>query len=196
MSSALKLYNSATALSEAQTLLEVKNVANKATVIKELARVAQDHVVEVQAAELNIRATRELGTWLAGMDLHKGGRPSAKTESDCETVSGPTLKELKIKTKVSAKAQKLAALPIGQEKKNRPFKPNPVLWRQMSHLDFQPFFDEIGDDFLEKLSSEQKRWRYTQLSKELSPVRTADRASNGAPRNLTQDLNRDIGATW
>ena len=60
-------------------------------------------------------ALTRLGEMLKAAPKHEGGRPSQKTGSDVEPVSSvPTLADLGIDKKVSARAQKLAALPPDQ----------------------------------------------------------------------------------
>jgi hypothetical protein len=118
VTSALTLYNSAcTALAEARTLLDAKDVADKAAALKELARLTNERPLEIHAADLRIRSERRLGEMLAQVGLHRGGRPSRKTNSNSETISNsepvpaPTLEELGIDPKLSMRAQKLASIP-------------------------------------------------------------------------------------
>src|SRR5258708_5807123 len=109
MSSALILYNSAcTALAKARSLLDVKDVADKASAIKEYGRLANDRSLELNAAELRIRAERRLGEMLKATERHRGGRP--ETGTDKEPVSTPRLEDIGIDKKLSSRAQKLASI--------------------------------------------------------------------------------------
>lgn len=68
-----------------------------------------------RAKSVKLQAERKLGEILAAMPKHEGGRPPQKTGSDWEPVSSvPTLADLGIDKKVSARARKLAALPAEQ----------------------------------------------------------------------------------
>lgn len=108
VTSALVLYNSAcTALMQARSILDVKDVADKAMAIKEYGRLANDRSLELNAAELRIRAERRLGEMLAATPRNPGGR---KTSSKSEEVAPPSLAEIGIDHKLSSRAQKLASI--------------------------------------------------------------------------------------
>jgi hypothetical protein len=73
---ALSFYDTARrALAQAKNLGDVKDVADRATALKEYARRASDRILEIDAAELRIRAERRLGEMLAATPLSVGGRP-------------------------------------------------------------------------------------------------------------------------
>jgi len=106
-SQAMSRYDTASrALAEAKDLTEVKDIADRATALKEYARRAKDRDLEVNAAELRIRAERRLGEMLAASPRHPPG-PTPKIGAAEEPIS-PKLKELGIDKKLSARAQKLA----------------------------------------------------------------------------------------
>ena len=112
-SQALSLYDTAShALAEAKNLSEVKDIADRAVALKEYARRAKDRELEVNAAELRIRAERRLGEMLKASDMHAGGRPkktSKKTPPADEGVFEPIkLGEIGIDYHLSDRAQKLA----------------------------------------------------------------------------------------
>ena len=112
-SQALSLYDTAShALAEAKNLSEVKDIADRAVALKEYARRAKDRELEVNAAELRIRAERRLGEMLKASEMHAGGRPkktSKKTPPADEGVSEPVrLAEIGIDYHLSERAQKLA----------------------------------------------------------------------------------------
>ena len=112
-SQALSLYDTAShALAEAKNLSEVKDIADRAVALKEYARRAKDRELEVNAAELRIRAERRLGEMLKASEMHAGGRPkkiSKNAPPSHEVVSEPVrLAEIGIDYHLSERAQKLA----------------------------------------------------------------------------------------
>lgn len=117
--SGLSHYDSARhALAIAKSLDEVVEIADKATAIREYARRAKDRQLQIDATEIVIRSERRLGEMLteikATTGLSPGGRPPHDkfTGPDLRPVSSaPTLEEIGIDKNLSARAQKLAAVP-------------------------------------------------------------------------------------
>jgi len=106
--SALALYNSAChALAQARTLIEVKDIADRAAALKEYGRLAQDRTLEIDAAELRILAERRLGQILAASPKNAGARGIGKSGIPLEN---PTLAEMGIDKKLSFRAQRLASI--------------------------------------------------------------------------------------
>jgi N6-adenosine-specific RNA methylase IME4 len=111
---ALSLYDTACkALAAAKDLGEVKDIADKAVALKEYARRAKDRELEVNAAELRIRAERRLGEMLsvekAAGRIAEGRPAKAKNCADEEQFpQRAKLDEIGIDRKLSARAQKLA----------------------------------------------------------------------------------------
>jgi hypothetical protein len=101
------------ALAAAVSADEVKDIRNAADAMRAAARIAKNKQLEVDAAEIRIRAERRLGELLQEqkktVGLHKGGRP--KTSANQEEVSSISLPEAGIDHKLSSRAQKLAAVP-------------------------------------------------------------------------------------
>ena len=116
MSTQLIKYEAACrALAECKSVDEVKTWADKAAAMQAYGRMAKDKTLEVDAAEIRIRAERRLGEMLADSDLQKGGRPAEKTGRDERPVSKPpTLAESGISKDLSSRAQKLAAVPVAE----------------------------------------------------------------------------------
>ena len=85
------------ALAEARTVDEVKDIHDKAEAIRAYARMAKDRQLEVDAAELRIRAERRLGQMLSGA-LAKGRPAIGDTTRIC-------LPEIGIDRKLSSRAQ-------------------------------------------------------------------------------------------
>jgi hypothetical protein len=129
------LYDSAIkALAEAKTLNEVKDISDKATAIKEYARRANDRRLEIDAAELRIKAERRLGEMLRKTPLDAGNagkgrpklggrddRPPKNDEQEAAHIPAgyvpkwneptlPTLAEIGITKDLSSRAQKLASI--------------------------------------------------------------------------------------
>lgn len=104
------------ALADARAVDEVKDLRDKADAMRIYAMQAKNKQLEVDAAEIRIRAERRLGELIKGqkgaVGLNAGGRP--KTGSDEEPVSAdprPTLAQAGIDKKLSSRAQALADVP-------------------------------------------------------------------------------------
>jgi phage N-6-adenine-methyltransferase len=110
-------YNAACrALAEARSVDEVKDVRDKAMAIQTYAKQAKNRQLEVDAIEIRVRAERRLGEMLAqapkaknrpGPGRGKAGSPAAPALPSAP----PTLAELGIGKKLSARSQKAAAMP-------------------------------------------------------------------------------------
>lgn len=105
------------ALAAAKAVDEVMLIRDNAQAIAAAARVAKNHELEIDAAEIRIRAERRLGemikTQKETVGLAKGGQPYQKkpTPSDMEAVEKPTLASVGIDWKLSARSQQIAAIP-------------------------------------------------------------------------------------
>ncbi len=107
--SALALYESACrALADARTLIDVKEVRDRTRAIAEYGRLAKDRTLQIRATELTIRAEYKLGQILQATDLNHGAlRRGAKSEP---RNARPTLDEIGVDKKLSARSQKLASI--------------------------------------------------------------------------------------
>jgi len=97
------------ALAEAKSVDEVKLIRDKAQAIAAAARIAKNHGLEIDAAEIRIRAERRLGEMIRaqkeGEGLAPAGRPK-KIGSDEEPISTiPTLAQVGISKKLSSRSQ-------------------------------------------------------------------------------------------
>lgn len=105
-------------LAEAKAVDDVKGILDKFVAIKEYARRAGDHSLEIDAAEIRFHAERRLGQMITAqkqaVGLHAGGRPPEKTPTDTEGVSPIKLADAGISHKLSSHAQKMAAVPPDQ----------------------------------------------------------------------------------
>lgn len=85
------------ALAEAKAVDEVQELRSKADAMRVYAMQANNKTLEVDAAEIRIRAERRLGELIAEQKsaggLNHGGRPTKKTGRDRRPVSVPTLSE-------------------------------------------------------------------------------------------------------
>jgi N6-adenosine-specific RNA methylase IME4 len=110
------------ALTEARTLDEVKAVTDKATAIKEYARRAKNRQLEIDAAEIRIRAERRYGELLAEIKQTTGLNAGSRGQLRGRSASGgfsttppedrrPTLADLGADKKLSARSQRLAEVP-------------------------------------------------------------------------------------
>ena len=115
---ALPRYDAACrALAAAKTTDEVKDIRNRAEAMRAYARQAKNKQLEVDAAEIRIRAERRLGELIKAqketVGLNQGAKGSIVTGSVREPVKDdrPTLADAGIDKKLSSRAQKLAAVP-------------------------------------------------------------------------------------
>jgi N6-adenosine-specific RNA methylase IME4 len=119
----LVLYETACrALAQAKSVDEVQDVRDKAEAIRIYARMAKNKDLEVDAAEIRIRAERRLGEMIAGqketVGLNRGTRgqlrgdvPVGGSAPVPPTDDTPTLADMGIDKKLAAHSQKLAAVP-------------------------------------------------------------------------------------
>lgn len=108
------------ALAIARTTDEVKNISDKAEALRVYAQQAKDKQLEIDAAEIRIRAERRLGELLKAqketVGMNRGAAGGGKKESPRGSYveprdSAPTLAEAGIDKKLSARAQKIAEIP-------------------------------------------------------------------------------------
>lgn len=96
------------ALQMATKPFEAQTLRDKAMGIEHLARAAKDRDLEVQAAELRVRAERRLGEMLRDAPKNEGGRPG-KVMTEAQLVD--TLEKLGISRNHSSLCQRLAKVP-------------------------------------------------------------------------------------
>lgn len=105
------------ALAECKSVDEAKGWADKAAAMQAYGRMAKDKTLEVDAAEIRIRAERRLGEMLAATKTEGGLKPAATLKRGPVVVSKdhgkmqPTLSDAGISKDLSSRAQKLAAVP-------------------------------------------------------------------------------------
>jgi hypothetical protein len=147
-STALSRYDAVCyALAEVKNLAEIKGIADKMTALKEYARCANNRELEIDAAELRIRAERRLGQMMDALGLKAGkpkrglkaGKPKSKgflnnplplfgvPKSD-EPVR-PTLAQMGIDKNLANRARKLASIP------DRVMESKIASWRQKAERD-------------------------------------------------------------
>lgn len=116
------------AIAECKSVDEVKSWTDKAAAMQAYGRMAQDKTLEVDAAEIRIRAERRLGEMLAhqkatgglatGARL-AGSKPGSNDGSSAVVANdhrpkAPKLADAGISKDLSSRAQKLAAVPAGE----------------------------------------------------------------------------------
>ncbi len=113
MTQLAKYETARSALAECRSVDEVKTWADRAAATQAYARMAKDKGLEVDAAEIRIRAERRLGEMIreqkAEGGLAKGSKGIGKSAVHCEDRT-PTLAEMGITKNLSARAQKIAAV--------------------------------------------------------------------------------------
>lgn len=101
------------AVAEARSVDEARSIRDQAEAIRAYARQAKNKDMEIEAAEIRLRAERRLGELIAAqkatVGLNGGSlrRGSSKEPRD----NRPTLSEAGIDKKLSSRAQKMAAVP-------------------------------------------------------------------------------------
>jgi hypothetical protein len=121
MSNQLVRYEQAVrALAACKAVDEVKSWADKAAAMQAYGRMAKDKTMEVDAAEIRIRAERRLGEMIAAQKasggLSKGSagvglNQHTPKELRSSVTTAPTLADAGISKDLSSRAQKLAAVP-------------------------------------------------------------------------------------
>lgn len=111
----LMLYNNACkALAAAKATDEVKQIRDKAEAMRAYANQAKNREMEIDAAEIRIRAERRLGEMIReqkeGVGLNTGAMGIGKSAVPKENRT-PTLADAGIDKKLSSHAQKVAAIP-------------------------------------------------------------------------------------
>ena len=104
------------ALAACKAVDEVKSWADKMAALQAYGRMAKDKTLEIDAAEIRIRAERRLGEMIAaqketvGLNTGRAGLPPIAVD-DNDRDSRPTLADAGISKDLSSRAQKLAAVP-------------------------------------------------------------------------------------
>jgi N6-adenosine-specific RNA methylase IME4 len=103
------------ALIAAKNVGDVIDVRHKAEALRILGRIANDHELEADAAQVRLNAERKLGTMLAAEKeagtLGPGRNRPKVNGSSQEPLTRVTLEEIGVTKKLSTRAQKLAAIP-------------------------------------------------------------------------------------
>lgn len=116
MTALIKYDAACRALAECKAVDEVKAWADKAAAMQAYGKMAKDKTLEVDAAEIRIRAERRLGEMLAQQKadggLNKGRlKQGPVVVADDHGESAPKLADAGISKDLSSRAQKLAAVP-------------------------------------------------------------------------------------
>ena len=116
MTQLIKYEAACRAIAECKAIDEVKGLADKAAAMQAYGRMAKDRTLEVDAAEIRIRAERRLGEMLAAQKADGGLDPAASLKRGSVVVTHDhgkpaTLSDAGISKDLSSRAQKLAAVP-------------------------------------------------------------------------------------
>ena len=123
MSNLVKYDAACRALAAAKSVDEVKDIRDKAEAMRAYAKQAKNKALEVDAAEIRMRAERRLGELIqaqketVGLQAGARGRKGGGTRGsrkEPQVKQQPTLKEAGIDKKLSSRAQRLAAVPEKQ----------------------------------------------------------------------------------
>lgn len=113
MTSLIRYEHARSALAEARSVDEVKDIRDKSEAMRAYARMAKDTQLEMDASELRLRAERRLGIMLSEQRTAIGlGKPGPKREinSDEEFNSRPSLKDIGIDNKLSMRSQRVGGI--------------------------------------------------------------------------------------
>lgn len=121
MAGLVKYNEACRALAEAKGVDEAKDIRDKAEAMRIYARQAKNRSLEIDAAEIRMRAERRLGEMIvaqkATVGLNTGSRGQLKgrdhpggTISEQPEDRRPTLEQVGIDRKLSSRAQKMAAV--------------------------------------------------------------------------------------
>lgn len=119
MSNLVKYEAARLALAECKSIDEAKDWADKAEAMRAYGRMAKDKTMEIDAAEIRLRAERRLGELILAqkesVGLNKGVRMAGKAGSSAVVTNDhreiPTLADAGISKDLSSRAQKYAAVP-------------------------------------------------------------------------------------
>jgi N6-adenosine-specific RNA methylase IME4 len=127
---ALTFYDQAClALAAARETDQAKDIRDKAEALRHYARQAKNRELEVDAAEIRLRAERRIGELIrdqkATVGLATGGQPYQKaTGSEKNPVEKPTLADAGIDKRLADRARKLAVVP------EKTFESRITAWRE------------------------------------------------------------------
>jgi hypothetical protein len=99
------------AVAEAASIDEAKDLRDKGEAMRAYARQAKNKDLEVQAAEIRIRAERRIGELMAAQRETEGLNKGAATRVAEKPASPPTLAEVGIDKNLADRARKYAAIP-------------------------------------------------------------------------------------
>jgi N6-adenosine-specific RNA methylase IME4 len=122
-------------LAEAKAVDDVKDILDKAVAMKKYAERAADRSLEIDAAEIRFHAERRLGQMISAQKATVGLNQGTRGQLHGRDISGaaervapeqpsPTLADVGISHKLSAHAQKMAAVPVDQ------FEARLASWRE------------------------------------------------------------------
>ena len=135
MSELIKYEAACRAVAECKAVDEVKGIHDKAEAMRVYARLAGDKSMEIDAAEIRIRAERRLGEMLADEKAAGGLDPAASLKRGPVVVAHDhgkrpaTLADAGISKDLSSRAQKLAAVPPAE------FEAEVGEWRDRVHAE-------------------------------------------------------------
>ncbi len=175
------------ALAECKAVDEVKAWADKAAAMQAYGRMAQDKGLEVDAAEIRIRAERRLGEMLAqqkeagglnrGAASMAGNQHTGKVVQSSQTTA-PKLADVGISKDMSSRAQKLAAVPEAE------FESEVGQWRERVSAEGQRVTHR-----LEKAGERAQKKTAKQLEAEQN---AADAYGVDDPATLLEEAQREL----
>lgn len=177
----LVLFESARhALAECKSVDEVKHWADRAAATQAYARMAKDKSLEVDAAEIRIRAERRLGEMLSEQKQTVGLSTGAKGIGKSAVVTNDrtrplTLAEVGISKDLSARAQKIAAVPAAE------FEAEVSEWRDRVSAE--------GERVTARLESSGASW---QAALQHKPTNDAPTEADSPAREVVDDVMADI----
>lgn len=190
MSSLIKYEAACHALAEAKAVDEVKDIRDKADAMRIYAMQAKNKSLEIDAAEIRIRAERRLGEMIAaqkaneGLNSGRAGRsPIAVDSNDRDT--RPTLSDVGVSKDLSSRAQKLAAVPSDE------FEAEVGAWRERVQEEGRRVttrLEQAGEKAMSGSKSPAKRDAQDALQAELTSLQEQLDEANATCAELAMDL--------
>jgi len=175
------------ALAECKAVDEVKAWADKAAAMQAYGRMAQDKGLEVDAAEIRIRAERRLGEMLAqqkdtgglnrGAAAMPGNQHTGKVVQSLPTTA-PKLADAGISKDLSSRAQKLAAVPAAE------FEAEVGQWRDRVSAE--------GERVTHRLQKAGERAQKKTAKQTEAEQNAADAYGDADPTALLEEAQREI----
>lgn len=187
MTGLIKYEAARTALAECKAVDEVKQWADKAAAMQAYGRMAKDKTLEIDAAEIRIRAERRLGEMLVSQKENGGlnkGAAQSNAVVNKDRVMPPKLSDIGISKDLSSRAQKLAAVP------EQEFEKEVGDWRERVEKEGKRVSARLEKAGEKAIQSQEKQASDEETYGDFDPVAELEQAHKEIER-LTQIIESD-----